>query len=450
MSERLAELERAWLAEPEDQERLALLLAGCRRSGRPPRPDWLEARTFPAAELACAEPLQLRAVLPGGAIVPIPESPAGRYRIPRHRIWWIEVDPTRSLRRLVDALEGQSVPGLALQRAPAPGELAALTRLDGARRYLDLAGLPLTDALLEFVARQEALEALNLEGAAPRPGDGSAASLRAATGLRRLQRLNLRRVPSVSRSDVAALAALPELYELDLAETGPAAGGLREAIALRPDAALARLSLLACELDFEAGLLAALASLPGLEDLNLRQARVPGAELPTLAGAPRLRRLNLAYQTELDDAGLLALADLPALADLDLSCCDQITDGSAEVLRGWPELTRIGLLRTAVGPAWIEGLAQLPRLRALDLENVAGIDDACLQRLAGSASLEHLTLACCPDITAAGVRALLDSPSLVELDITACPELPRSLRDELRERRPDLRLRGPGRNQRDA
>src|SRR5262249_36488193 len=148
----------------------------------------------------------------------------------------------------------------------------------------------------------------------------------------------------VSDADLEYFTALPEVEEIDLSLTRATGRGLRHLSGLKGLCKLHLVKTDVASLDGLAGLsnlrellvapdvgaddpvlaedgTAALATLTGLEHLELPYADITDRTLHRLTGLTRLRVLNLAFATNgISDAGLAALANLTRLEHLDLSC----------------------------------------------------------------------------------------------------------------------------------
>ncbi len=334
-------------------------------------------------------------------------------------------------------------------------QLASLPRL----RSLSITGPGIDDHTLEFIARLPNLRALSLDEA--RVTDRGLAALGSLGGLRslcirsarlteaglpalarlgRLNELNLQG-NDIRRLDTVGPDWLPQLRRLELNQTPIPDAEVAAFLSSRPQcdvsheseqAEIERLSnclesgedalfllnlkpcgeqielirgaecvrSLACgpltrDSDF-----AVVASLPNLAALELRSDPSPVA-LKTLAGSPKLRRLELIL-CRLDAAAAAALARLP-LAELELN--------SVEVSpAAWGSIGRIERLRvldlfeTKIGDDQVRDLAGLTGLTSLSLYE-ANFDDADVARLDALVGLEKLSLPW-SEVTDVGVERL--------------------------------------------
>ena len=127
---------------------------------------------------------------------------------------------------------------------------------------------------------------------------------------------------------------------------------------------LKALDLAECEITDDG--LANLKYLPHLEVLRLAGTHITDAGLAHLKALPNLRRLDLS-NTRISGGGLAALRELPALRALALRNCS--LGGEAAQLAKLSELEELELDATELTRPECMGLADLPRLRILNLGN---------------------------------------------------------------------------------
>jgi tRNA A-37 threonylcarbamoyl transferase component Bud32 len=180
----------------------------------------------------------------------------------------------------------------------------------------------------------------------------------------------------VKDEDLACLANLGTLKQLNLAQTSIGDAGLRHLQALTQ---LETLDLDNTKVG-DAGL-AHLRGLAPLQTLFLAGSRVSSAGLAHLRGLNRLFSLGLA-RTAVDDAGLAHLQELPQLAILNLEDT-AVADAGLSHLAGLRQLDGLLLSRTRIGDAGLKHLAALPSLRTLVLVK-ARVSGAGLAHLASS------------------------------------------------------------------
>ena len=120
----------------------------------------------------------------------------------------------------------------------------------------------------------------------------------------------------------------------------------------------------------------------------------------------------------LGDPEIMAIASLPQLRELDLSGCEEVTDGSVSELRRLFSLEKLDLsFCNQITDASLIVLAGLPALRFLNLNWCYGVTDAGLSALGQCQTLESLSLWSCEDVTDAGVEALASLPALRTLEL---------------------------------
>jgi hypothetical protein len=165
-------------------------------------------------------------------------------------------------------------------------------------------------------------------------------------------------------ADLAVLARLTAVRHLDLyagkGETPYTPAGLAHLSELK---GLRRLRL-TCSIRIDDALLAAVAPLDGLEELDLEFVAVGDSDLVHVGRLTGLRKLDL-WQTEVTDAGVIHLAGLTRLEDLRLP--RRVTDAGLARVAGMGRLERLNLSATAVTPAGLRHLHDLPHLKKLDL-----------------------------------------------------------------------------------
>lgn len=192
---------------------------------------------------------------------------------------------------------------------------------------------------------------------------------------------------SLSEKDLAVLGRLTMLQKLDLAKV-PAASDLS---------------------------LAPLAALTRLRSLNLSQNRaITGQIFSRLGNLAELEELNLS-SSGVQIAALDAIGKLPKLVKLDLRSNVDINDAATERLGDLKRFQELKLGRTFVGDATCARLAGAKQLVWLDLTGTK-VTDAGVAHLAGIASLQNLELAS-TDVGDTSVSILNALPALKALDL---------------------------------
>ncbi|VTS07040.1 TIGR02996 domain-containing protein [Tuwongella immobilis] len=228
--------------------------------------------------------------------------------------------------------------------------------------------------------------------------------------------------------------------------------------------------------------------LPGVRGIHIpAPISLRPEQIRWLAQQPKLESLSLHVTTPLTAAPWWPLAESRALRSLQIQTPSPL---DAEVLRGWSVMRNLQTLEwESLGPiapelferlqhcslqelnlrggnhlvgcrmagfhqvesvslsgitrpipaSWLQQIAQLPRLRLLDLTGCV-LDDAGLAAIVEAPNLEELNLHGVTGVTARGFDRLLAAPALRLLDVARCsgttPERVRIFRD----RRPECRV----------
>ena len=238
-------------------------------------------------------------------------------------------------------------------------------------REISLANTAVTDAQLAYLEQAPNLEKLSLE--TTQVGDAGARSL----------------------------AKLTALVDLNLNQTTITDAGLKPLAALK----LRRLSL-------DHTLVNSLPDLPAtLVELELAGTAASMDALQHIASITGLQRLNLSY-TDITDESLVLLAPLGKLRSLDLTSTE-IGDVAAAHLESLAGLEELSLNYTRIGDKGVQAVAQLSNLKSLEIVRTR-VTDAALTSLASLASLSHLNLNY-TKVTDRGLWSLSAMPSLREL-----------------------------------
>ncbi|HDZ20920.1 hypothetical protein LCGC14_0315680 [marine sediment metagenome] len=132
-----------------------------------------------------------------------------------------------------------------------------------------------------------------------------------------------------------------------------------------------------------------------LEKLDLRGTTVWDADLPKYLGSLKtLKKLRLAWGTT--DELLAALAEIPGLEELELSRTRSITEKGLDRLGRLKSLRSLRLWRMTLSEAAFERIASLPALEELKIVELKIAEgstvEGCLKRLAGAKGLRVLHL----------------------------------------------------------
>ena len=374
-----------------------------------------------------------------------------------------------------------------------------LSRL-GALRHLNLAGTAITDNGVEVLRSFPQLETINVSwtaitdmGAnwlstcrnlsrvdlgATGTGDGA---IRAVAGMPHLRRFVSGN--AVTNAGLLQLHQIPAFKSwgggvtnmaLTSADAGPNYLCLRGTFTNAGMAALVGLDgLFALNLDSDQLRVTgpALASLVDLPHLGWLAFDAKDESMPYIAALPHLRFLMCQDTTAGDDGfvalgrsrsleylwgrrchnlrrrGFVALADIPTLRALSVSCLN-VDDPGLSALPAFPSLTE--LMPMDVPDAGYQHIGRCPRLESLVLmycrgttdvstEHIAGlrlqryfasynrITDRTPQLLSGMDSLEEVILDTCVGVTDAGVEALARLPRLRSVSVSGMPRVTASV-----------------------
>jgi RNA polymerase sigma factor (sigma-70 family) len=214
---------------------------------------------------------------------------------------------------------------------------------------------------------------------------------------------------SVTEAGLAHLAALPNVGWLGCC------AGLCTDESTRQISLMPRLRFLMCQ-DAVAGDpgFSALARSPSIEYLWGRRCyNLTGRGFAALAGMPALRGLSVTCKN-VDEAGLSALPHFPGLREF---MPMDVLDAGFRYVGACPELDALHCMycleMTDAATLHIAGLSKLKTFQAWG----TGITDRSLEILGSMPSLEHLRFSSCPGITNAGLTALANLPHLREVDL---------------------------------
>lgn len=284
--------ERAWQADPGNQDALQRAIVARRRAGLPVPGRMLQEQVHAPRTFESEHALTITVTLPDGRSRGCGRTP-GEVELPEHRALWLQpaAPSDASLAAIVeDGPLAAEVEGLALAPDVTDAGLAHVARLPELRR-LDLAGCTkLKAAGMTHLAGVATLESLDLWSI---PGIDTKA-LAAVARLRRLVSLNLRRCRAVSPVGLSPLSALTELTVLSLGDCPKV----------------------------DSSALDAVAGLVNLVALDLSSTPVDDHGLERLGGLRELTLLNLS-RTRVTAVGLRRLEALPSLAQLYLVGCGQ-------------------------------------------------------------------------------------------------------------------------------
>lgn len=174
--------------------------------------------------------------------------------------------------------------------------------------------------------------------------------------------------------EVAELLRGKKRVFLDLSATGINGSGLH----FLSDSAIGGMLLSQNRLDLKT--LGDLDEFKHLEILRLACTNVDDASMINLAGMKALASIDLDHCTGISDTGVESLAALPRLRALDLTATG-ITDRSAISLKRMPSLEFAFVDSTGITNRGLAQLSEMKRLRGLSFRNCDAIDGAGLARL---------------------------------------------------------------------
>ncbi|MCR9244871.1 MAG: hypothetical protein NXI31_07555 [bacterium] len=252
---------------------------------------------------------------------------------------------------------------------------------------------------------------------------------------------------------ITELRRLKDLRYLELREPTPATGLLAQLAEFRT------LQALVIHRVQPVGDLAPLAELPNLQRLAVRYAKVENADLGALADCPALEELDLAGNRDITAEGIAAIARVSGLRRLQLADRvlvpiepedpgDRPTEARRRVamLAGLSDLQHLGvhvvdesdygeegglagLAMPEFGHPTIGELAKLGHLQSLAVVS-KDLDDEALTAIGAMPELRSLVIGSAPEVTYEGLAAL--GPDLRHLHIESCGaihgELPKNLR----------------------
>jgi hypothetical protein len=233
-----------------------------------------------------------------------------------------------------------------------------------------------------------------------------------------LQLLNLWELP-ISDSDLAVLQHLHDLHYIDISRTGITDAGL---VHLRGLMALRELSL-SCTRIGGTGVphwtqprpdvgLSNLRNLTSLQRVNLSSTKVQDRELEYLDGLDGIMAIDV-FDTAVSDSGLIKILSHGNLEELRLGYTHITDRGLGWGLRGTPKLRRLYASRTRISDAGLMHIAELSGLEQLDIRQTEVGDDGMIH-LSAMTNLRKLWL-WGTRVSDRGIARLRDVVNLQEL-----------------------------------
>jgi Leucine-rich repeat (LRR) protein len=246
----------------------------------------------------------------------------------------------------------------------------------------------------------------------------------------------------VSDSDIAALAALPNLTRLDLSLSRISDHGLQQ---LKTAPTITDLNLCYAELITDAGL-SAIKSWKRLKRLNLRGTKVTDTTLQHLSVINSLESLDVGY-AQITDVGLDLISTLPNLQELTIGG-NKLTDNGLQPLRQLPGLryldlggsqrTDSGLWSVSLSELGLDAIDTLRRLRWLRLNGTL-VAARGIERLKDLAQLERVDLQGCKRIGDDAAPVLASFRSLRTVDLAGTSFTEKGIA-ALRKAKPDCKI----------
>ena len=246
----------------------------------------------------------------------------------------------------------------------------------------------------------------------------------------------------VSDSDMAALAALPNLTHLDLSLTRISDHGLQQ---LKAAPAITDLNLCYAELVTDAGL-SAIKGWKHLTRLNLRGTKVTDNTLQHLSAVTSLESLDIG-SAQITDVGLDLITSLPNLKELTIGG-NKLTDNGLQPLRQLPGLTYLdlsgsertdsGLWSVSLSELGLDAIDTLRNMRWLRLNGTL-VSARGLERLKDLGKLERLDLEGCKRVGDDAVPVLASFRSLHTVDLTGTAFTEKGIA-ALRHAKPDCKI----------
>ena len=221
-------------------------------------------------------------------------------------------------------------------------------------RVLNLAGADITSQGLKYITELKSLEQLYAPSGLTNEG------LTEIVRLSTLKALYIKN-HNLTNTDLAHLAKLPLLEELDLAGTGRV-----------NDAGLAHL-----------------ANAPHLRYLMLHGETFTDAGIAHLKNCPSLRILHFGYLKHLTDSAVIHLSQIPQLERISFHWNENITDAGIIHLIKLKSLSMLNIKRSKVTGEGFEHLAKIKTLENLTLPD-AGVTDAGVDHIAQLENLRSL------------------------------------------------------------
>jgi len=161
-------------------------------------------------------------------------------------------------------------------------------------------------------------------------------------------------------------------------------------------------------------------------------------DLAELANRSSIKNLNLGHNPNITDAGLVHVARIKGLEELNL-IETSVTDKGVRSLRKVP-LTYLALWHTQISDTSLGYIAEMEPMKQLQLKGCLRITDTGVAKLGKLRNLWMLNLMGCSGITNKSLKALAACPRLSLLQINDCAGISDAGIAEFKKSRPDCQL----------
>ena len=264
-----------------------------------------------------------------------------------------------------------------------PEEKAAETAVE---KYITSIGGSFVYNVSHVGANRSRLTVAKFTGTEATPYDSSRVEPAKMAGAKFLYRLDFSGATNVDKA-LANVSQLPQITDLVLAYSDVSEAGLK-----------------------------AVAALPNLIELDLTHVKkITPLGLLAVAAAPKLERLILSESNVKDD-GLLVLGDARNLTVLKLDQTAVTCSGLAKIFEEWPKLVELDLHETKLKDDGLVAVAAVKGLQILSLRGTAITDDG-LRTLRNLMKLQKLDLGETANLTGSGVKELADNTRLETINL---------------------------------
>lgn len=271
---------------------------------------------------------------------------------------------------------------------------------------IDLAKSSITDEGLAFLASFPKLKALGLQ----RCNLVTDAGLKHLESVPNLERLYLL-YTLIGNDGMEHVAKLKKLRVLDLRGSKVSNAGLEK---LRDHPSLVDIKLRASSIDDEA--LPFLASMKKLRSIEAEDTTIVGTELGQLAVLTDLQKLNL-WRSYVDESSFAPLSVLTKLRDLRLRGTAVRATVLSTLAASKDALIYLDLIECPINDDELAAIESFQKLETLEIWQT-NLGDAGLAHIGKLANLKSLDISICPNVTSAGMTALVPLSKLETLNLS--------------------------------